>query len=129
MKQILAEVFFAFAGIAGVTYFFLIPFYNAVVLPYKWKVGRQRVAERKAFAQLMPYGITYVVMKFKGADGSMGFRRGQSYALELRLQHSLLVLQVDNVRVPYESYRAFFRNWEHVAPIVQVDVLLKSSHK
>lgn len=56
------------------------------------------------------------LFRFIGEDGSLGYRKGKIYMLELRGRGmtELGVIIDAPVRCPYSSWEAFFENWERV---------------
>lgn len=52
---------------------------------------------------------------FIGKDGSLGFRHGQAYWIEVNSFvriHITYKTKQGEIDCPYESWRAFFKNWK-----------------
>lgn len=51
-----------------------------------------------------------VLAKFKGSNGSLGYKTGQLY--DLILSQNTIILHNGEGKCIYESLEAFFKNWD-----------------
>lgn len=53
-----------------------------------------------------------VVAKFRGADGSLGYRKGKDYLLRVSLGKYLMIKRLDGTGIcPYSGIKTFLNNW------------------
>lgn len=74
----------------------------------RYLLGGCRIVRQSPSIVHMKYTAT-----FKGRDGSLGYRTGQTYRLTIyRSQRGVVISRPDGSGLcPYESLRAFLRNW------------------
>ena len=65
---------------------------------------------------------TWITATFKGEDGSLGFKKGEKYEINLRtkcngsvsIYHHRPEHLLDNQTCLYQSFRAFLLNWKDI---------------
>jgi len=56
-----------------------------------------------------------VRMKFIGKDGSMGYKTGDVYDVEIKSSGKFIILSSKGyIRCPYSSIKALLQNWEEL---------------
>jgi hypothetical protein len=60
----------------------------------------------------MGHNTTVGLFRFKGEDGSLGYRKGRIYRLKIT-GWQIICIQLP-YRCPYDSWELFFENWEKV---------------
>ena len=67
----------------------------------KWRLDKRKMTKK-------------MILKFIGADGSMGLIKGNVYTVEVSISDKFIYVDWGNRRCPYSSPETMWANWEKV---------------